>query len=108
MGGFNCCVVCYGERAAGKTTTMFGLQKRDHERLVSSNNVDIKRELSDDSWDSLPEAIIRDGGIAVGILRELFYSSKRYSRSDNMNKNNRGKITIALSAWMLRGQLVIE
>lgn len=53
---------------------------------------------------------IAEGGVAVGVLKELYYSSKRHTslKGEMRSSHARGKITIALSAWILRGQHVIE
>lgn len=87
---------------------MFGFENRSSEDNAPSYDAS---GLSEDySVSATEKGTIAEGGLAVGILKEIYYSSKRHVslKGENRSNNARGKITVALSAWILRGQHVIE
>ena len=72
---------------------MFGLDTKEMEK-----------EYSGTGCSSARRGIRDEGGIACGIIKELYNDSK-----SNLHEGNKyGKITIALSAWILRGHLIVE
>ena len=110
--GFNACLIAYGERSSGKTATMFGFD----DSIVGGSPGISKTRMEEES--------IANGGIATALLKELYSgnqhiggdgcsSSSSSSSSDIGSKAVTGncsnsQTTIALSAWTLRGQRVVE
>jgi hypothetical protein len=88
---------------------MFGFECKSTDNNAASGSVSALS--GDDTFNAAESAgTISEGGVAVGVLKELYYSSKRHtsSKGEMRSSHARGKITIALSAWILRGQHVIE
>ena len=78
---------------------MFGLDNQEKER-----------EYSGTGCNPASRGILAEGGIACGIIKQLYSNSKCYlgTHNDLHEGNEYGKITIALSAWILRGHLIVE
>ena len=108
--GFNACLIAYGERSSGKTATMFGFD----DSIVGGSPGISKTRMEEES--------IANGGIATALLKELYSGNQHIggegcsdgsSSSDIGSKAVTGncsnsQTTIALSAWTLRGQRVVE
>lgn len=97
--GFNGCIISYGERSSGKTATMFGF-----------NNQEKAKEYSGMGHSPASRGILAQGGVACGIIKQLYNASNSEinPESDVHEGRECGRITIALSAWILRGQLIVE
>lgn len=97
--GFNGCIISYGERLSGKTATMFGFDNQEKEK-----------EYSGSGCNPASCGLLGGGGIASGIIKELYNNTKHHlsTQSDLYEGSKYGKITIALSAWLLRGNQIIE
>jgi hypothetical protein len=91
--------VSYGERSSGKTATMFGF-----------DNQEKAKEYSGMGYSSASRGISAQGGVACGIIKQLYNASNNDTSSENnmLEGKECGRITIALSAWILRGQLIVE
>lgn len=88
---------------------MFGFEAKSTVNSAASGSVSApNRDYTFSAAEST--GTIAEGGVAVGVLKELYYSSKRHTslKGEMRSSHARGKITIALSAWILRGQHVIE
>lgn len=78
---------------------MFGLDSQEKEK-----------EYSGTGCNPASRGILATGGIACGIIKEL-YEDLKYHPSTHIDLHEGhecGKITIALSAWILRGNLIVE
>ena len=94
--GFNACLISYGERSSGKTATMFGLDDGSREAIDSCHS----RRIED---------VLAQGGVALALLKEFYLTDPHAAASSSGSRGHReGGVTVALSAWTLRGQQVIE
>lgn len=109
-GGFNACLITYGEEGAGKTAALFGFDNTNnysHNQSDTSSNSSGRVLYDRDSKGTRP-------GIALSVLKEVFADSQQYDSNDrpncgtNSSDNGEGKITVALSAWSLCGHQIIE
>lgn len=88
---------------------MFGFESKSTGNNAVSGNVNAHN--GDYAFNAIESTgTVAEGGVAIGVLKELYYSSKRHVslKGEMRSSHARGKITIALSAWILRGQHVIE
>lgn len=96
--GFNASLITYGEEGAGKTAALFGFDQSD-------NSPGSKKRMEDDTDKERTRP-----GVALSVLREIFTDSQQYDVNSlhNSSNNGGGNITIALSAWILQGQQIVE
>jgi Kinesin motor domain len=98
LDGFNHCIMTYGEKGSGKTLALFG------DETVSSADP----HTGHNSHMCL-NSHTRQAGMVDKVLRYLFDSI-----NNNNNKNSgggsdkRSAVTVAVSAWIIRGQHTIE
>lgn len=78
--------------------------------MFGFNNQEKAKEYSGMGHSPASRGILAQGGVACGIIKQLYSASniEINSESDMHEGHEYGKITIALSAWILRGQLVVE
>ena len=78
--------------------------------MFGFDNKEKAKEYSGLGHSPASRGILAQGGVACGIIKQLYNASNIdiNSESDSHEGSKYGRITIALSAWILRGQLIVE
>lgn len=79
--------------------------------MFGFDNQEKEKEYSGSGSNPPSCGLLGGGGIACGIIKELYNNSTKHrlsTQSDLYEGSEYGKITIALSAWLLRGNQIIE
>jgi len=94
LSGFNFCLIGYGERNSLKTTTLFGdhYHSYDDADSIGIDGVLPNRVLVDDVAPNM----------ALKMLQKVFAAAKAAQEDGDET------LTVGISAWVLRGQHVIE